>query len=145
MTSYNLITEKSIPHGLALNFVAPLSGQLEEETIEKDLAKLPETIAEATEAWNSIHAVRCSGLAPIFDDGPLDDAVRDGVWRPELQIAMPTVGGLPGSRGKTIVWQNPETKNANNASLDEAASSSADVGSASVKNLIQIHHSEQKW
>ena len=138
MTSYNLITKREIPTGLALNFVAPFSGQLEEETIKKALAKLPETIAGATEAWNSIQVVRSSRLAPVFDNGPLDDAVRDGVWRPELQVEMPTVGCMPVSKGLKKVWQHPRTETASNASLNEAASSSTEGGSRSVKNLIQI-------
>ena len=41
---------------------------------------------------------------PVFEQGPLDEAIRDGVWVPELQVKMPTMGGLPGSRGKRIEW-----------------------------------------
>ena len=111
MTLNNMMTERQAPHGLALNFKAPFSGQLEEEVIVKALAKIPEALEEARAVWSSIDEVRNSGLAPIYDDGPLDDAVRDGVWNPALQVPMPTVGGLPGSRGKKIPWQHQQGAN----------------------------------
>ena len=98
MAGLNFITERSAPNGVALNFDAPFSGELERNIIEKALAKLPEAIKEATAAWESIHEGRSTGLAPMFDEGPLDNAVREGTWRPELQVKMHTAGGLPGTR-----------------------------------------------
>ena len=121
-----------------MNFSAPFSGQLEDEVIRKALAKLPETIAEATEAWKSIDAVRSTGLAPTFDEGPLDDAVRNGVWRPELQVRMPTAGGLPGSRGLKKVWQYPRNENSINSGSNESANSTGMSLGGGVKNLIQL-------
>ena len=130
MAVYNIISEREIPHGLALNYTAPFSGHLEEEMVKNGLAKIPETIEEVKEIWNSINEVRSSGLAPIFDQGPLDDAVRNGVWRPDLQAAMPTAGGLPGSRGKRVAWQYQQVTN-------ESTKWSQDVvvgGARSVRN-----------
>ena len=95
MAAYNIISEREIPHGLALNYKAPFSGNLGEEMVKNALAKIPNTKEELREIWNEIDDVRSSGLAPIFDQGPLDDAVRQGVWHPDLQVAMPTAGGLP--------------------------------------------------
>ena len=98
------MTECFQAHGLAANFIAPFSGELDKETVDKSLSFLPEYLKEIRGAWGSIGTTRASGLAPIFDGGPLGDAVRNGVWQPELQIRMPTVGGLPGSRGQRIAW-----------------------------------------
>ena len=105
MAGLNFIPERSAPNGVALNFDAPFSGELEKNIIEKALAKLPEAIREATAAWESIHEGRSTGLAPMFDEGPFDNAVREGTWRPELQVKMPTAGGLPGSKGMKQIWQ----------------------------------------
>ena len=91
MAVYNIISEREIPHGLALSYKAPFSGQLDEGIVKKALAKIPDTLEEAREAWMSIHEVRSSGPAPIFDQGPRDDAVSDGAWQPHLQVTMPTV------------------------------------------------------
>ena len=40
----------------------------------------------------------------MAEGGLLDDAVREGVWQPSLQVDMPTAGGLPGSRGVVQPW-----------------------------------------
>ena len=98
------MAERSFPHGVAANYVAPFSGQLNAKTIEASLATLPSSVIEMTNKWNSINSSRTSGLLPLCEQGPLDDAVRNGVWEPELQVKMPTMGGLPGSRGKRIEW-----------------------------------------
>ena len=93
------MTDKSMPHGLAVNYAAPFSGQLEEEAVNEAMARLPESIEELRWKWNSIEVTRVSGLVPTFEGGPLDDCVRDDVWQPSLQTPMPTVLGLPGSKG----------------------------------------------
>ena len=67
-------------HGLAANFIAPYSGSLSRGAIDKSLALLLEYKKEIEAKWNSIGTTRSSGLAPIFEGAPLDDAVRDGVW-----------------------------------------------------------------
>ena len=77
---------------------------MDEKTVEASLATLPNSVLELTNKWNSINSSRTSGLLPLCEQGPLDDAVRNGVWEPELQVKMPTMGGLPGSRGKRIEW-----------------------------------------
>ena len=117
-----------MPHGLTPSFDAPFSGQLKKEIIVKALGKLPQAIKEATAMWESIQESRSSGVAPIFDDGPLDDAVRDGTWRPELQVAMPIAGGLPKSRGMKQIWQHTK----------ELAEVASDGNKSTVKNLIHI-------
>ena len=98
------MSERSFPHGVAANYAAPFSGQLDEGTVKKSLATLPNALQELRGAWNPISVSRTSGLLPVSEQGPLDDAIRDGVWVPELQVKMPTMGGLPGSRGKRIEW-----------------------------------------
>ena len=134
MTSQNPITDREIPRGLTVGLRAPFSGELQEDTVKKALARLPESINELRDAWMSIDGVRSSGFAPMFDQGPLDDAVRDGVWRPELQVEMPTVGGLPGSRGRIKAWKYfHEDEDANNTTTPQAFG-----GARSVKNLIQV-------
>jgi len=105
------MTEPIMNHGLAANFTAPHSGSLDREAIEKSLALLPEYKKELGAKWNSIGTTRPSGLAPIFEGGPLDDAVRDGAWQPDLQIHMPTAGGFPGSRGHRLVWPHGLSSN----------------------------------
>ena len=105
MTNHILISEQGLPHGLVGNFQAPYSGAVDEEVVRQALAKLPATKDELREVWSSIQTVRNSGLAPIYDDGPLDDAIRFGKWRPELQVVMPTAGGLPGSKGLKVPWR----------------------------------------
>ena len=105
MAVHHIIMEREIPHGLALNYLAPYSGQLDDGIVSKALAKIPGAIEEAREIFGAINEVRSSGLAPIFDEGPLDDAVRDGAWQPHLQVTMPTAGGLPGSRGMKVAWR----------------------------------------
>ena len=138
MASFKFIPERSVPNGLTLNFDAPFSGQLEKRTIEKALAKLPEAIKEATEAWESIHEGRSTGLAPMFDDGPLDNAVREGTWRPELQIRMPTAGGLPGSKGMKQIWQHTKVTTGGEVGFNESAKAKSEWVRSGVKNLIQI-------
>ena len=144
MASYKIIPERSVPNGLTLNFDAPFSGQLEERTIEKAFAKLPEAIKEATESWESIHDGRSTGLAPMFDDGPLDNAVREGTWRPELQIRMPTAGGLPGSKGMQQIWQHTNVTTGGEVGFNESAKANGEGISSSFKNLIQIFETTPK-
>ena len=72
------------------------------------------------------------------DDGHLDDDVREGVWRPDLQVSMPTAGGLPGSRGKKISWQSQHGSADIIESVNVPSSSAAFGGERSVNNLIQI-------
>ena len=60
------------------------------------------------EEWRKIDWSRTSGLTDISDGGPLDDAMRDGQWCPELQHPMPVAGGLPGSRGIRQEWKYKE-------------------------------------
>ena len=98
-------SEKVFPHGLVGNLQAPFSGAVGADVVGQALAKLPETKKELREVWISIQTARLSGLAPTFDNGPLDDAIRNGEWRPELQSAMPTAGGLPGSKGVKVPWR----------------------------------------
>ena len=104
MTNHNLNSDKELPRGLAPNFIAPFSGKLSNETAKAALANLPKALEELRTKWQSIDSVRASGLSPTFEGGPLDDAVRQGVWHAELQIPMPTAGGLPGSKGIKQVW-----------------------------------------
>ena len=104
MTGHNLNSDKELPHGLAPNFIAPFSGQLSTEAVTASLATLPKAFDELRTKLRSIDSVRASGLLPTFEGGPLDDAVRNGVWHAELQIPMPTAGGLAGSRGVKQEW-----------------------------------------
>ena len=92
------------PKGLAPNFIAPFSGQLSTSAVTEALAKLPAALNELRARWLSINSVRTSGLMPTFEGGPLDDAVRDGAWNPDLQVDMPMAGGYPGSRGAIQMW-----------------------------------------
>ena len=137
MTEQQLETDKSVPHGLAGNFQAPFSGALKEDIIRQALAKLPEAKDELREAWLAIDAARNSGLAPTFDDGPLDDAMRQGVWHPELQVKMPTASGLPGSKGQTVMWKHSkaETNNAGEPPIPTNFTEAA----RSVKSLIGVY------
>ena len=98
------MTELNFPHGLAPNFIAPFSGNVSSEMVAQSLATLPAAKTELQARWNSINVTRPSRFCPVAEGGPLDDAVRDGTWRPELQVDMPTMGGLPGSRGVTQGW-----------------------------------------
>ena len=98
MTQFNVSNEMDAPRGLAPHFIAPFSGQLSSSAVADSLATLPSALNELRARWLSINSVRASGLMPTFEGGPLDDAVRDGSLNPELQVDMPTAGGLPGSR-----------------------------------------------
>ncbi len=73
------------------------------------LAALQTAKHELQTRWNSINVTRPSGFCPVAEGGPLDDAVRDGTWRPELQVDMPMMGGLPGSRGIIQEWPCDKT------------------------------------
>ena len=95
---------RNLPHGISPHFRAPYSGQPSVGQIEASLATLPGSVAQLKEAWESIGESRLSGLSPNFQGGPLDDAVREGEWVPELQQNMPTMGGFPGSRGVIQAW-----------------------------------------
>ena len=103
MTNHNVQT-KSFPHGAAQNFRAPVSGNLTEQQITATLATLPCAVVELRRVWNNIGQCRNSGLMPLFEGGPLDDAVREGEWDYALQQRMPTASGLPGSRGSLQSW-----------------------------------------
>ena len=96
--------QRNVPHGISPHYRAPYSGQLSVGQIEASLATLPGSVAKLKEVWESIGESRVSGLSPIFQGGPLDDAVRAGEWVPELQQSMPTMGGYPGSRGAIQMW-----------------------------------------
>jgi len=108
ITTITGMTEKSLPHGLAANFAALFSGQLEEAVIDKAMANLPAAHEELSQKWNSINVTRASGLVPTFEGGPFDDCVRDMVWLPSLQNPMPTALGLPESRGLIQKWRHGE-------------------------------------
>ena len=98
------MTDRNFPNGLAPNYIAPFSGNVTSGMVANSLATLPGAKAELLLRWNSINETRQSGFCPVAEGGPLDDAVREGTWRPELQVDMPTAGGLPGSRGVTQEW-----------------------------------------
>ena len=109
MTSHNVT--KNFPHGLTNTFNAPLSGRFTQSAVETALGNLPDNLAELRKVWQSIDSVRNSGLVSVRDGGRLDDAVRSGVWGATLQQRMPTVGGLPGSRGILQNWPHYNTDN----------------------------------
>ena len=109
MTSHNVT--KSFPHGLTNTYKAPLSGCFTQSAVETALGNLPDNLAELRKVWQSIGSVRNSGLVSVHDGGPLDDAVRNGVWDASLQQRMPTVGGLPGSRGILQNWPHHNSDN----------------------------------
>ena len=98
------MTDSNFSHGLAPSFIAPFSGKVTKEMVADSLATLPAAKVELRMRWGSINETRPSGFCPVAEGGPLDDAVREGVWQPALQVDMPTAGGLPGSRGVTQEW-----------------------------------------
>ena len=98
------MTDLNFPNGLTPNYIAPFSGNVTRDMVANSLATLPVAKAELRLRWNSINETRPSGFCPVAEGGPLDDAVREGTWHPELQVDMPTAGGLPGSRGVTQEW-----------------------------------------
>ena len=71
--------------GVVSNFRAPYSGILKEEVIKASMATLPGSINVLKETWSQIGEARNSGLVFSMGARPLDDAVRDGQWRSELQ------------------------------------------------------------
>ena len=101
---------KNYPHGLAPNFIAPFSGKVTKEMAADTLATLPAAKVELHRRWGSINVSRLSGFCIVAEGGPLDDAVREGVWQPSLQVDMPTAGGLPGSRGVKQPWPYHQTE-----------------------------------
>ena len=98
------MTEAHITKGITHSFRAPFSGVLDEDAITQSLVTLPEASLELQRAWSEVGPARNSGLALAFNGNPLDDSMRDGVWRQELQQKMPIAVGLPGSRGKPQAW-----------------------------------------
>ena len=96
--------ESHFTSGLTQNLRAPYSGVLDEKSITQSLATLPEAILELQRKWSEVGPARNSGLALAVNGNPFDDAMRDGVWRQDLQHNMPIAGGLPGSGGKPQAW-----------------------------------------
>ena len=103
MTGHNSDT-KNLPHGAAQSLRAPFSGNLSDLQVEASLATLPGSVKELRRVWETIVTCRNSGLMPIFEGGPLDNAERNGEWDFTLQQRMPTASGLPGSRGTVQKW-----------------------------------------
>ena len=98
-------TSKICPRGMVFNLRAPYSGVLNETIVCDSLALLPDALAELATAWSQVGEPRNSGVCFSTRGQPLDDAIREEKWEPNLQQHMPVAGGIAGSRGRPQQWQ----------------------------------------
>ena len=91
--------------GLSENFGTPCGHLAYDSSSAKTLLDgIPILKQLMNDKVNLVSLGRFSGLAPLHDDGPLDDCHRLGVWQPSLQQLLPCVTDETGSGGAVGMW-----------------------------------------
>ena len=116
MTNVLLNLSNSLPKGLTYAFNPPCASTRFNKEVLNNVFKneLPKVLGELQQIWSTIPMGRFTGLAPIAQQGPIDNCSINGNWSPEHQRAhggaLPIMGGVPGSRGIPEIWKQPTTQ-----------------------------------
>ena len=116
MTILLLNLSNGIPNGLTYSFnpqcaINSFNRDILNDTFTKELRKC---LGELQQIWETIPMGKFTGLAPVAQNGPIDNCTVNGIWSPDLQRAhggtLPIMRGVPGSRGKPETWTQPQTE-----------------------------------
>ena len=119
-----LYNEKSL--GLSEDFRTPCGHILYDTSAASQvLEQIGDYKQQLHDKCNLITEGRFTGLAALHDEGALDDCIRQGNWRSELQQLLPVVTDSPNSHGVVGTWPYLAKGQSNNGRVGHMAPSAA--------------------